>query len=300
MEIVSCEETEQMSSGIRRLFWWRVIEEMCVICVWFSCLHGDVQHAMCRGRGSASLKWPISRHGLVWSCLLRSGSSERKVWWLQLSPYNCKQSVVVHEVCKFRLMNSTGADRQQCGTGIGWDAGQVGDCQVAARASMSIGTALVTHSVLASHELLARWLPRGLVSEQNGTPSQTATVPLEGRSWLQFHQARRVLLSKFQMIEEWPGGQDMLQSELTGMTGSWPGGFKLAGPDALQRGKEHWVCSCACEAHRCTSVARRQVCKLYILGLHHSQFTCHWGRSSETAVHSVNKGWEWSRAQRCR
>jgi hypothetical protein len=66
---------------------------------------------------------------------------------------------MVCEVYKFCLMNSTGACRQQCAIGGGSDArGQIGDCQVAERASMSIGIALVTHSVLASHELLASWV----------------------------------------------------------------------------------------------------------------------------------------------
>jgi hypothetical protein len=45
------------------------------------------------------------------------------------------------------------------GAGRGPDAGgQMGGCQVAARASISIRTALVTHDVLASPKLLARWL----------------------------------------------------------------------------------------------------------------------------------------------
>jgi hypothetical protein len=68
-------------------------------------------------------------------------------------------SLVVHEVCKFSLWNSMGAGREQCGTVRGPDVGgQMGGCQVAARASMPIGTALITHDVLASRELLARWL----------------------------------------------------------------------------------------------------------------------------------------------
>jgi hypothetical protein len=74
-------------------------------------------------------------------------------------PIQLQVSLGVHEVCKFCLMNSTGAGRQQCGTG----SGQMGGCQVAARASMSIRTALVTHDMLTSRELLARWLLRVLV-----------------------------------------------------------------------------------------------------------------------------------------
>jgi hypothetical protein len=78
--------------------------------------------------------------------------------------YTTASSLVVHEVCKFSLLNSMGAGREQCGTGRGPNVGgQMGGCQVAARASMSTGTALATHDVLASYELLARWLLRGLV-----------------------------------------------------------------------------------------------------------------------------------------
>jgi hypothetical protein len=66
----------------------------------------------------------------------------------------------------------------------------MGDCQLAARASMSIGTTLATHDVQTFHELLARWVPR---AEHTAVPLESTITSLCPLS------PERIT---FQMIEE--------------------------------------------------------------------------------------------------